>query len=218
MILPEDLIEIEGYDLIKAKTVSRYKYSRIVLLCKSGLIYNVEWDRMNDSVSSIWIRLGGRGRRGLLVGGVYREHSIIRQDDKNNLSDQIYQESRWSSFINQWKAAISWGPCLVIGDMNLNIMKWDKLEQINENMVEQTKDEISTLNTHQVIRGPTRFWNCTQPSLVDQCWGNCIENIFNIRNVTRGTADQNFILVQYRLCGKIMSKMETKGRDWKKIQ
>ena len=66
---PEHLIEVEGYNLVQAKTMSLYKFSRIVLLCREGTQYSVELNRMEEQVSSIWITLGGKGRKSLLVGG-----------------------------------------------------------------------------------------------------------------------------------------------------
>ena len=97
--IPENMTHIEGYSMTRAKTWSRLKYSRIVLLAKEGLLFNIEHNRMNDEVSSIWLRVGGRGRRGLLIGGVYREHTLIRQEEPNNFGEQDHQEKRWKLFL-----------------------------------------------------------------------------------------------------------------------
>ena len=56
--VPEHQMFIEGYNLIKAKTVTRLGYSRIVLLCKVGIKYRLESERMEDNVSSIWVKVG----------------------------------------------------------------------------------------------------------------------------------------------------------------
>ena len=169
---PEHLTDIDGYTLIKAKTMEKLKYSRIVLLCRIGMVYTVEWDRMDSSISSIWIKVGTKGNNSLRIGGIYREHFLIRQPTPNNFREQLEQEKRWKKVVSQWKSACNSGPCLVIGDINLDILKWGQPEQILENMVELVKTDISTLNNHQVIQGPTRFWERVQPSLIDHCWVN----------------------------------------------
>ena len=110
-------------------------------------------------------------------------------------------------FINQWKAADNCGSTLVIGDTNMDMLKWTEPEQLLENIY------ISTRNFFQVIKGTSRFWTGKQPSLLDQCWGNSPGKIFNVKNFIRGTADHNMITVSYRLSGSICSKMEMKGRD-----
>ncbi len=199
--------------LILAKTMTSLKYSRIVLLCKTGLQYKIELDRMSEDISSIWLKVGGRGRKSLLIGGVYREHTLIKQPDPNTSNEKVQQERRWFKFIDQWKAASGCGPCMVIGDINLDLQKWMDPSPFQENMVDAVKNEITTRNVHQMIRGPTRFWVGVQPSLLDHCWSNMPEKIFNIKNMTRGTGDHNVISLSYRLSGSITSKMETRGRD-----
>ena len=56
---------------------------------------------------------------------------------------------------------------MIIGDVNLDFQRWEDPEQGLENMVNLVKDEITTKGFCQVIRGPTRFWNCTVPYLLD---------------------------------------------------
>ena len=138
---------------------------------------------------------------------------MIRQEGENNTNEQEQQELRWTKFVKQWAAAGNTGECLVVGDTNLDILKWDNPNVGQDNMVDRVKDEISTKNFHQVVQGPTRFWEGTKPSLIDQCWGNNVQKISNVKNFTRGTADHNVIALTYRLKGNVMNSLETKGRD-----
>ena len=211
--LPDHMCHIEGYNLIKAKTTIGLGYSRIILLCKIGLQYKVENDRMEEDISSIWVKLGGRGRRGVRIGGVYREHTLVRQKEPNNFGKPHQQEYRWKKFIKQWVNASNDGNCVVIGDTNLDAQKWNNPDQGNENMINLMKNEITTRNFYQVITGPTRFWANATPSLIDQCWLNQPGKVSNIKNVTRGTADHNLISVTYRLSGTVTTNMVRKGRD-----
>ena len=162
------LIEIDGYTMTRAKNMESLNYSRIILLSKVGLVYKVEWDRMDREISSIWIKIGNRGNRSLRIGGVYREHSLIRQPGPDNFSDRQSQERRWRKFVSQWVAAGNSGPCMIIGDTNLDLRKWEDPEAFQEKVVDMVKMEITTMKMNQVIQGPTRFWVDTQPSLIDQ--------------------------------------------------
>ena len=215
---PANKTDIEGYDMIVAKTIKSLKFSRIVLLAKQDMQYTVESSRMEDSISSIWIKTGGKGRKSLLIGGVYRDHSIIRQQNNdNNSSDLEQQILRWKKFIAQWVKASNGNNCLIIGDTNVDTLKLDDPDQEMEVMSDLIKDEIMTRNFHQMVQGPTRFWNKVRPSLIDQIWVNDVSRVVNVSNNTRGTADHNVISVTYRLKGGITKNMETKGRDRRKF-
>ena len=56
-----------------------------------GINFSVEWDNMDNRVSSIWIKIGGKGKQSLLIGGMYREHFNIRQGWPNNSRDPAQQ-------------------------------------------------------------------------------------------------------------------------------
>ena len=66
---PDHLREIEGYKMALARTMESLKFSRIVLLCKEGAQYTVETNLMSKEMSSIWVKLSGKGRKTLLLGG-----------------------------------------------------------------------------------------------------------------------------------------------------
>ena len=66
---------------------------------------------------------------------------------------------------NQLIAASQGSEVLVIGDTNVDKLKWDDPDPGMENMIEKLKSEITTRNFSQVVQGPTRFWNGARPSL-----------------------------------------------------
>ena len=167
---PSHQMEIEGYTLIKAKTMEKLNYSRIVLLCKQGLQYSIEW-----------LKVGTRGNKSLRIRGIY-----IKQDNTEETREQEQQEERWSKIIKQWRDTSTNGSCLTIEDMNLDYQRWQQPEQCLKTMVYMVKDDITTRGLCQVVRGPTRFWNNTVPSLLDQCWSNTPDIITNVRNMSRG--------------------------------
>ena len=58
----------------------------------------------------------------------------------------------------------------------MDLQKLNNPDQGQENMMEKFKEEIFTRNFQQMVQGPTR-------------WGNYPAKIFNVKNVTRCTAD-----------------------------
>ena len=50
---PQHLIHIEGYNMVKSKTMSKLKFSRIILLVKEGMQLSVEHNRMEEEFSII---------------------------------------------------------------------------------------------------------------------------------------------------------------------
>ena len=63
--------------------------------------------------------------------------------------------------------------CIVIGDINLDHLRWLEPDQLNENMVKLVQDEIEILGFTQLIKGYTRRWRSQSDSLLDQIWSNC---------------------------------------------
>ena len=211
---PDHLCMIEGYNLTKAKTTISLGYSRLVLLTKIGLVYTLEDKRMEEGISSIWLKVGGRGRKAVLICGVYREHKLIRQEEPNFSGNPDKQLERWTKIVGQWSRAGNVGSVVLIGDTNIDILKWDEPEFLIQPMVDLINEEIITQNFSQMIQGPTRFWKDKSPSLLDQCWSNDPARISNIRNIPRGTADHNVVAISFRMAGKVTSSMETVTRDW----
>ena len=216
--VPDYMTSIEGYDITLAKTWNKLKYSRIVLLTKKGLQFKLEEDRMEDTISTIWIKVGGRGVKGVRICGLYREHKLIRQPEPNNSDDVLLQVQRWEKTVRQWIDGSSAESCLIIGDTNIDVIKWNNPDQGIEDMVEILNEEIITRNFQQLIQGATRFWINKEPSLIDQVWSNSPQRISEIKNFTRGTADHNVICVSHRLKGKITTSQESISRNWNNFE
>ena len=212
--VPDYCTLIEGYDITLAKTWNKLKYSRIVLLTKKGFQFKVEENRMEDTISTIWIKVGGRGLKGVRICGIYREHKIIKQPEPNLSDDVRCQVQRWKKIIGQWIDGSSADSCLIIGDTNIDALKWTNPDQAIEEMVDTIKEEIITRNFQQIIQGPTRFWVNKDPSLIDQVWSNSPQRISEIKNFTRSTADHNVICVSHRMKAKQSTTQESVSRNW----
>ena len=212
--LPVHQTIIHGYTLHTPKSHTNYNLSRLVLLAKEGIKFKIEWNRMCPEVASIWISVGGKGRKSTLIGGMYREFTQLHEGAPINSGDMVSQKMRWKKFINQWKQASEISSCWIIGDLNLDVLKWNEQNYENVDLVNLVKDEIETENFSQLIRKPTRFWTGST-SLLDHIWTNCPEKQLNVRNVDRASSDHNMISTKIRVKGVEKSQNELFARDKK---
>ena len=60
------------------------------------------------------MKISSKGEKNVIMGAIYREHCLIRQPDPNN-----------TGHISQWVAASARADTIVIGDINLDINKWE---------------------------------------------------------------------------------------------
>ena len=194
----EHLTTIEGYDLQKPATINRLGYSRIILLTKKSLQFKIMFNLMEDDLSTFWIKTGGRGSKGLVIGGIYREHTLLGQPMSVDL---LEQENRWKRILCQWKKAGKDAACIVLGDLNIDMIRWQNPDANHTIMVEDSKEILEEENFSQIIEGATRFWQGQVESLLDQCWVNRPEKVLEANNICRAAADHNLIQVRYRLKG-----------------
>ena len=207
---------IQGYELITANTMDNLGYSRIIALVREGTQIRIMHELMNkNDLASIWLRWGGNGQRSIIVGGIYREHTLLGQDDPSTSSSPIEQRNRWNNYISQWKAAGRIGQCIIIRDLNLDIQKWHMPDQAVAEMTEATKTEIETENFVQLIDTPTRFWVNQEDSILDHIWVNNPQKVISKNNIRRSTADHNMIQLIYRTKGKISNSNEIVRRSKK---
>ena len=85
---------IDGYELVEPLTMNSMKISIIVALVKDGFQYKIEKDLMDDQTASIWLKISGKRRKNILVGGVYREHTLLGPTAPGNSNDLKEQRKR----------------------------------------------------------------------------------------------------------------------------
>ena len=77
---------------------------------------------MCDQVANVWLEIQGRGKQKTLITTVYREFSDLVK--KGQLTD-LEQRERWEIFMNQAKQASKEGFVVAIGDMNLDLERFE---------------------------------------------------------------------------------------------
>ena len=210
-------VNIRGYKLFTTLDYDTIGISRLVVLVKLELNCNLMQDKMETNIASIWISFPRRGRRAFILGAVYREHKLANQQQPNISGDPATQKERWCRIIEQWETIQDGHDALVVGDLNVDHQKWGDPEEQHKEMTELVKDKIEVKGFVQLVKGPTRFWHNTVPSLLDQSWTNNPESIISCKNLNRPVADHNLILTSVRLKGKINKKNEILKRNWKKF-
>ena len=90
---------IAGYNMIIPRTVEARRLVRIVMLVKSDMEVKVLKEYMDTDVAAIWVKIGARGRKPMVLGGVYREFQYLEQGQPNPSSSDRQQVVRWFKFI-----------------------------------------------------------------------------------------------------------------------
>ena len=174
-VMEEEGRHITGYNLILPKSMTTYNHARIVLLVRESLQVQMLYDLMDAETATIWIRIGNTRRNQLVIGGIYRQHLLLgdmnRPDTRAEL--QNLQEERWCRIVRKWKSIGRKNNCVIIGDLNLDYLKWHSPPQNQESMVNRVKDIIETSGFVQLITSQTRSLRGQEDSLLDHVWTNC---------------------------------------------
>ena len=80
--------------------------------------------------------------------------------------------------MEKWKSATGNNDMMVLGDINLDLVKWGNPEYGAAKMVDKVKLEIETLGFHQMVKGITRAWNGKPDSCIYHCWMNTPARLF----------------------------------------
>ena len=165
---------------------------------------------MPQGCATIWISVGRRGRKPLRIGGYYREHTLLRQVENPNKSNEPYlQRARWDQQLVSWKAAAANDAnCILLGDLNLDYLEWSQPDSRHKMMVEKTKTDIETAGFTHLVRDMTRCWVGQKDSAVDHIWTNVHNIIVSHSNIVRTDSDHNVIAVIARLKDRILYRQE----------
>ena len=158
---------LPGYSLLLPLTVETQKVARLVMFVKEGVNVTLVKEYMDTEVTAIWVKCSGRGRKPVLVAGVYREHKFLFHGPETG-SDRA-QNSRWYKFVDSWKAASTNKDVLVIGDFNLDYERWAIPDNCHKKMVDKVKHDIETSGFQQLVHEITRTW----PGQPDSIWTMC---------------------------------------------
>ena len=206
---------IPGYELITTVDYGLTGISRLVVLAKTDLNYTVMIEKMEPKIASIWLRFPRKGKKPLIVGALYREHHLLEQDLPNRTGEPATQNERWNKILNQWTNLPAGAEVLVVGDLNIDFTRWTNPDHLHKYMTDQTRLRIEGIGYVQLVKEPTRYWQQTKPSLIDQSWTNSPNMIVKCLNISRPVADHNMIVTTVNLKSKPRTNCEIIKRDFK---
>ena len=117
-----------------------------------------------------------------------------------------YQDGKFIT--DNWVKAGDRAKCFVIGDLNIDQLKWTDPDFHHLPLINMVKNKLEVRGFNQLVSGPTRFWPNCEDSLVDHVWTNTPDMIISVRNITDSVADHNIIEMNLRLKGKCSTNKE----------
>ena len=174
---------------------------------------------MDRDTATIWVRIGDSRRNSIVIGGVYRQHLLLEdQDPPVNWADkQSRQEERWVRVVEQWRRAGANPNCILLGDLNLDFFRWQNQVQHHIRMTEMIQDEIETIGFVQLLNSHTRTGVNQADSLIDHVWTNKSDRILRYFNEIRGDSDHNLIGVEISKKDIKLGGFTVRKRSWNKF-
>ena len=206
--------QIQGYNITLPKTVTVNGTARLVMLTRESLDFELKDDLMNDIFTSIWVRISRPGMKSLLICGLYREHQYLNQDTDWSLQP-LEQSKRWSNFLSKVEIARISSSCHIIGDFNLDHLRWNLPDHLHLQMINDTKYILESSGFVQLVTDVTRSWPGQVDSLIDHLWTNDALKIISVSNVVRAVGDHNVITACIRLKGSDVRKLDIRKRTYK---
>ena len=215
--VPDHDKQIIGHKLLVPKAMSNVHHARLVLIVKEDLEIELLEDYMDAEAATIWVRLGPNRRNSILVGGIYREHRVLGRTLPNATRLEMMEEQqiRWRRIVEKWSRAGRTSKCIVIGDLNLDMRRWQNPDQYVSNMVELVQDKIEQEGFVQLVQEHTRSWHGQADSLLDHIWVNCPNMVQSHHNILNGASDHNIVEVVISCKNIVQGGFNIKKRLWK---
>ena len=103
MDTPLEKKSFEGYSIIITPIpMNQRVLSRMIVLVRDGIKVEVINYLMEDDTTSIWMEFTRSGKKKLMIGAIYREHTVTGIPTPNNTSDIPQQIIRWKKILKQW--------------------------------------------------------------------------------------------------------------------
>ena len=157
---------------------------------------------MNDTFSSIWLEVGLKHQKKILVCVCYREWQYLKQPNDDNSHTVNSQLERWISFISQWEQAIATGKeVCVLGDFNLNYFHFGTEDVKGHHqhsyklryLIEALQNRIVPHGFIQLVSTATQTWAGQEPSCIDLLYSNHPEKLSEVEAHYHGGSDHKVL-------------------------
>ena len=174
-----NLVKHQDYNIHVAKSIdnSELGIARVVVYTHSSLVVKRRDDLESESLSAVWLEVGLPRQRKILIATMYREWQHLHQSDQASRSITAQLE-RWCNFLANWETALMEGKeVLVMGDMNLDFLKWSRTDLSPsdpslrlKSLTEALFSRIFPHGVYQLVKEPMRIWPGQQDSGLDHIW------------------------------------------------
>ena len=127
----------------------------------------------------------------------------------------VEQNKRWLNFLRKVELAKLSDSCHIIGDVNLDFVKWNAPDFSQAQMISDSKDILEANGFCQLVKDVTRCWPGQTDSLIDHVWTNGPNRIVSITNKVRSVGDHNVITAVIRIKGSDSTRHDTRKRSFK---
>ena len=175
-------VQYQDYNLHTCPTINNPELlvSRVVVYTHKSLVVKVRHDLMDSSVSAVWLEVGLPNRRKILVCNMYREWGYLRQQDKSSHTIAA-QLIRWKTLLNSWeKALIEDKEVIVVGDINIDSLKWCRDDLPSNDSTRKLKPLIDLLFEKIIPHGVSQHVNTATHSWAGQ-EGSCLDHVYTNR-------------------------------------
>ena len=196
------LVQHQDYQLHVPRSIDNLAVgtARVVVYTHSSLVVKRRQDLENNTLPVVWLEIGLPRQKKLLVATMYREWQLLHQADQTSKSIPA-QLNRWSCLLTMWESALMEGKeVLVMGDMNLDFMKWSNQNMAANDTTLRLKPLVEELFTRifphgvsQLVKGGTRVWPGQSDSGLDHVYSNKPEKITEIYLESSGSSDHKIL-------------------------
>ena len=179
-------------------------------------------DLMTENFSSVWLEVGLKGNKSILVGNIYRDWQYLYQADNTSLAVEE-QLSRFSGFIEKWEAAIELSDeCHLLGDMNLNFLEYSKVDILPNSqsyklrsLIKLLFERILPLGAVQCVTSATRVSPIHEASGLDHYYTTNPQKLSSVATITNGSSDHKIICATRFSKAIVAHERVTKKRSYK---
>ena len=190
-------VKIPEYELITCPTINNpnIKVSRVVVYVHNSVVIKPRPDLMNDQVSAIWLEVGLPHKRKFILCNVYREWGHLGQMDRTSHS-RASQLERLGIITDNWQKALNENKeVILLGDMNINSLKWTR-EDLPANdsihkqrpLIDLLFEKIISQGVSQQVSVPTHGDNC-----LDHIYTNMPEKLSCVSVFWNGGSDHKLL-------------------------
>ena len=146
---------IEGYKTFFPIKRTGTNTKRLICFVKIGIEAKQRDDLMSESLSSVWLEIKGINQK-VLICAVYREFNDLTGNGTMNIEQQL---EKLEILHNQIEKASKEGLILVLGDMNIDLEKWEDPDYYQKKQAERYQSLIGECGLEVIDFGTTWIGN-----------------------------------------------------------